>query len=584
MKTKRNLYQSIRKIITRRKKRTTFGKMILKATIGAILLTVAFGAWFFYDTMKEIEEKANEQLLVNVQMLEKQIVDAPVTNGYQNYLLPKGTGAEINYDNAKYPISCFNYYFNYHNTDGSFSASALVDENGNIVVTSKEVMDVTVRGASAYCVLTSHKYPQMENFNELYNEIKDSIEFSLIEDRLVSLYYIYLNSIYYDSKTSEFIPKEGYFLLLEKANFSDADDANYSINGRRYRPKYTEQFTVDIDESRFEIVEACNFLDSLNSLNVPILCFGTSEEDFQRAEPILTGKEQEKDISTDNRFEFTIMASTPVTIEGNEYSLRVLYHINPITNGTIFYMTVSTVALFAVLMILSLLLCWRQNLINKSRYEREDYQRALTNNLAHDLKTPLMAIGGYAENLLDMYRNGHLENTDEYLSAILSNVSYTDSLIMKTLDLNRVSDTFELKFEEVEVEKIVDKAIEKYRLRLDKNSIQISLNGNAKISADAGRFSMAVENLISNAVKYTKRDGKISVWIDKMGLIIKNDVENDISTKNLTDAFVMGDNARSGKSGNGLGLSIAKSSLEALGFKLLVSCQDKVFKCEIEYK
>lgn len=56
--------------------------------------------------------------------------------------------------------------------------------------------------------------------------------------------------------------------------------------------------------------------------------------------------------------------------------------------------------LFSAMTLFVLTLCIIRNVKNKAQYALEDYQRAQTNNLAHDLKTPLAVIGGYTENVL----------------------------------------------------------------------------------------------------------------------------------------------------------------------------------------
>lgn len=68
----------------------------------------------------------------------------------------------------------------------------------------------------------------------------------------------------------------------------------------------------------------------------------------------------------------------------------------------------------------------------RERIRIEEYYRNTTNALAHELKTPLMAISGYAENLRE---NVHTEKKDHYADAILTNVSHMDRVIVNMLDL-----------------------------------------------------------------------------------------------------------------------------------------------------
>ncbi len=70
--------------------------------------------------------------------------------------------------------------------------------------------------------------------------------------------------------------------------------------------------------------------------------------------------------------------------------------------------------------------------IYRERIQIEEYYRTTANTLAHKLKTPLMAISGYAENLRE---NVYTEKKDHYAAAILENVSHMDTVIVNMLDL-----------------------------------------------------------------------------------------------------------------------------------------------------
>ena len=208
-------------------------------------------------------------------------------------------------------------------------------------------------------------------------------------------------------------------------------------------------------------------------------------------------------------------------------------------------------------------------------------KKMLLLSLSHDIKTPLMAIGGYTENIME----GQLsdEEQKEYLSAILKNIEFTDSIINRTLLLNRLDNTSEMKSEKISVEKAVSDAISKYKPMFEEKNIRITTEGSAEVKADRTSFEKIVENLVSNAVKYTPENGTVKITADKKQLIVSNTVKEKIDTKELKTPFVRGDKSRSNTDGCGLGLSIAERAAAVNGFKLNVSCTDAEFKTVIKF-
>ena len=90
------------------------------------------------------------------------------------------------------------------------------------------------------------------------------------------------------------------------------------------------------------------------------------------------------------------------------------------------------VAIFGVIfLIFAMMWAWQKNVRNKSRYAFENYQRDLTDHLAHDIKTPLMAISGYSETVMNVKLTE--EEKKEFLSSILDNVTFIDTLTSRII-------------------------------------------------------------------------------------------------------------------------------------------------------
>ncbi len=222
----------------------------------------------------------------------------------------------------------------------------------------------------------------------------------------------------------------------------------------------------------------------------------------------------------------------------------------------------------------------------KSAYDMEDYRITMTNTMAHDLKSPLMSISGYAENLK---ANINTDKKEYYADSILENVTYMNDIIANVLELSKVeTGTLKLNKVELNVEELVVELADHYRDALNEKSLELKVDGTLKIKADKILIHQAMDNIIGNAIKYSKENTTIEVSLEKnkgKGLIsVSNVSSQDIGkdAENLWKPFVKGDNSRSNKQGTGVGLAIVKNILELHGYRLKLSCEDGIFKVNIK--
>ena len=101
-----------------------------------------------------------------------------------------------------------------------------------------------------------------------------------------------------------------------------------------------------------------------------------------------------------------------------------------------------------------------------------------------------------------------------------------------------------------------------------------------KIFAAREVMSHAIENLISNAVKYTSENGRVDFKFEKNSFTAENDSSEvlNIPADELWKPFVRGDEARSGKMGSGLGLTIVKNAAEQNGMSMKTEYKDGKFR------
>ena len=88
-----------------------------------------------------------------------------------------------------------------------------------------------------------------------------------------------------------------------------------------------------------------------------------------------------------------------------------------------------------------------------------------------------------------------------------------------------------------------------YKLMLEEKQIYFEVTGEATIKTKRDQIEMLIENLISNAVKYTPEQGNISVLVTPKSITVKNSVSEKLRTRKLKQPFVRGDKARSNVKG-----------------------------------
>ena len=217
----------------------------------------------------------------------------------------------------------------------------------------------------------------------------------------------------------------------------------------------------------------------------------------------------------------------------------------------------------------------------KNYYEMDQYRRDITNTMAHDLKSPLMAISGYAENLLEQNLP---EKAGHFSKSIIENTTYMNQIIEKTLELSKVeSGSYKLKKESVDLREISEELINEYALQMEERGLEVQVKGDRTLTADKISMRQVLDNIIGNAVKYAAEATVIEIEMDEKSYKVSNNVafSLDMDVNELLKPFVKGDNSRSGKKGSGIGLTIAKNLCEQHGYKLELECKEGIFVAAI---
>ncbi len=217
----------------------------------------------------------------------------------------------------------------------------------------------------------------------------------------------------------------------------------------------------------------------------------------------------------------------------------------------------------------------------KAHYDMEDYRKNLMNTMAHDLKSPLMSISGYAENL---EANIAPEKQSHYVKEIQDNVKYMNRVVESVLELAKVeSGNLQLNTEAVDLEKLISDVRERYEKRLEEKKLQVVTEGGAVWKADQRLMLQVMDNLLENAVKYATPGSTVRVLLSEKEVEINNPCDTDLSdvADRLCEPFVVGSKSRSGKTGTGMGLAIVKNICELQGYSLQVRFGDGLFLVKI---
>jgi signal transduction histidine kinase len=205
----------------------------------------------------------------------------------------------------------------------------------------------------------------------------------------------------------------------------------------------------------------------------------------------------------------------------------------------------------------------------------ENNRKELISNISHDLKTPVTAIKGYVEGIIDGVADNP-DKMDRYIKTIYSKAADLDKLIdelflFSKLDLNKLH----FDFEAVNIKKYLEDCVEEIGLDLEKNNISLNLNigtiKNPMVLIDREKLKRVIVNIVENSSKYMdKEKGRIDIGLDEIENEVKIEIRDNgqgIPQKDIPfifDRFYRADPSRNSSTGGiGLGLAIAKRIIEA---------------------
>ncbi len=214
--------------------------------------------------------------------------------------------------------------------------------------------------------------------------------------------------------------------------------------------------------------------------------------------------------------------------------------------------------------------------------------KELISNISHDLKTPITAVKGYVEGIMDGVADTP-EKMDRYIRTIYNKTNDMDHLINELtlyaqIDTNRIP----YNFSKLSVVDYFNDCVDELQLELDEQSIQLKyynfVDRNTMIIADGDQIRRVIHNIVSNSQKYMEHEnGIIELCVRDVGDFIQIEIADNgkgIPARDLTkifERFYRTDFSRtSSQGGSGIGLSIVQKILEDHGGKVWATSKEGI--------
>jgi two-component system, OmpR family, phosphate regulon sensor histidine kinase PhoR len=220
--------------------------------------------------------------------------------------------------------------------------------------------------------------------------------------------------------------------------------------------------------------------------------------------------------------------------------------------------------------------------------KNEQFRKEFLQNLSHEFKTPVFAIQGYVDLLLE----GALENPDvnrRFLEKSAKNVTRLVNLLNDLDEISRLERGEQVVYKQnFVVQEIIRDVFESLSLKAEQKNIRYSIKKGCEspisVFADKEKLRQVLLNLVENSIKYGRLNGNItaSVYVtdEKHVLVEISDDGIGITEKHLPrifERFYRTDEGRSlDTSGSGLGLAISKHIIEAHGQSIHVRSKENI--------
>lgn len=215
--------------------------------------------------------------------------------------------------------------------------------------------------------------------------------------------------------------------------------------------------------------------------------------------------------------------------------------------------------------------------INSELVKLNEEKNDLISIVAHDLKSPLNQISGMLD-LIKLTSDNQDEEQREYISRIDKSTSRLKRMVTKILDVSAIeAQTLNVIMEEVDINVLLKDVVTSFYEMAEKKEIEIveNLSSVGNVNVDKGYATEVLQNLMSNAVKYSPLGKQITIDMSENGQFVKigfADQGQGINKDDMKRLFgkyhKLSARPTAGEDSTGLGLSIVKKYVEALNGKV----------------
>ena len=211
--------------------------------------------------------------------------------------------------------------------------------------------------------------------------------------------------------------------------------------------------------------------------------------------------------------------------------------------------------------------------------EADEIKSTFVSVISHELKTPVALIKGYADTLLRKDACWDPETMRESLTVILEEADRLNRLIDNLLDASRLqAGVLPLEMDQVALDALAERVVNRFRTQTHIHEIVVNFPSDFPvIEGDPGRLEQVLNNLVSNAIKYSPEGGRIMVSgqaLPDEALVTVSDQGVGIPFEEqprVFERFYRGVREHHQRTpGAGLGLYLAKAIVEAHGGRIRV--------------